>query len=65
MFINYYDPLTTGSNVETVEDCKGMTRGEVIAMLDNYKMVSPFYYLSSRATKQYYQDKKEGKKWLI
>ncbi len=61
MYINHHNPRFIGSNVETVEDCKGMTRKEILALLKEYNLVSPFYYLSSRATKQYYNDKKDNR----
>ena len=62
MYINYYNPHSSGSSIETVENCEGMTRKEVLDLLKEYILVSPYYYVSSRATKQYYQDKKDGRK---
>ena len=63
MYINYHNKRIIGSDIDTVENLQGMTRKEIKILLDEYKQVSDNFYLSSRATKSYYeQNKKDGKK---
>ncbi len=46
-------------DIETIEvlECK---RNDAILLLHEYKLVDSGYYISKRATKQYYDDLKAG-----
>lgn len=61
-YINFKCPDT--GTIETLEDCKGMTRSEKTFLLGEYKVNERghggYYWLSSRATKEYYTDKKSS-----
>ena len=57
-YINY----SGGHGVETVEDMRGMSRAEKIALIKDYRLVSGNYYASSRATKDFYATNKQGEK---
>lgn len=44
--------------IETAEDLKGMSRKERATLLKEYQLVSNGYYISNRATKDYYENQK-------
>ena len=54
-YINYKFPYT--GQIETIED--RMPLNEAKVLIKEYKLVSSSYYLSSRATKQHYDDTKQ------
>ena len=53
MYINY----KTNGKIETVEDVTKLSRTERKALIKEYKMVDANYYISQRATKDFYFDK--------
>lgn len=55
MYINFKG----SSGIETVENLQGMTRLQRVNLLKEYMLVSPKYYMSSRASKAYYKDDKK------
>lgn len=58
MYINYKrDGIT-----ETIEDLRGLTRREKMTLIREYRLVDVNYYLSSRATKQFYESIKDKTK---
>ena len=53
MYINY----KANGKTETVEDMSKLTRIERKALIKEYKMVDNNYYISQRATKDFYYAK--------
>lgn len=56
MYINFKG----SSGIETVENLKGMTRSERVNLLKEYLLVSNSYYMSQRASKNFYEEQKKG-----
>lgn len=54
MYINYKCPFT--GSIETVECLKGLSKEDRKDLIANYKTVAPDYYVSRRATKEYYEE---------
>lgn len=48
--------------IETVEDMRGMSKADKMALIKEYSLVSNNYYTSSRATKDFYETNKKGDK---
>ena len=48
--------------IETVEDMRGMSKADKIALIKDYQLVSGNYYASSRASKDFYANNKQGDK---
>ena len=53
MYINYI----LNGKIETVKDMTKLTRIERKALIKEYKMVDANYYISQRATKDFYSTK--------
>ena len=53
MYINY----KSNGKVETIEDMTKLSRVERKALIKEYKMVDTNYYISQRATKDFYSNK--------
>lgn len=53
MYINY----KANGKVETIEDMSKLKRVERKALIKEYKMVDTNYYISQRATKDFYSTK--------
>ena len=53
MYINY----KANDKIETIEDMKKLSRVERKALIKEYKMVDDNYYISQRATKDFYSTK--------
>lgn len=51
-FINH----KMNNQVETVEDMRELSAEDRQDLIDNYAMVSPCYYASQKATKEFYAD---------
>ena len=63
MYINY----KANGKIETIEDMSKLTRIERKALIKEYRLVDANYYISQRATKDFYSTKtdKESTKWPI
>lgn len=48
--------------IETVEDMRGMSKADKLALIKDYRLVSGNYYASSRASKDFYATNKKGEK---
>lgn len=55
MYINY----KANGRVETIEDMTKLTRAERKALIKEYRLVDANYYISQRATKDFYSTKTE------
>ena len=53
MYINY----RSSGKIETIEDMTKLSRVERKALIKEYKMVNANYYISQRATKDFYFNK--------
>ena len=53
MFINY----KLNGKIETIEDMAKLSRIERKALIKEYKMIDANYYISQRATKNFYSNK--------
>lgn len=53
MYINY----KASGKIETIEDMTKLTKVERKALIKEYKMVDDNYYISQRATKDFYYTK--------
>ena len=53
MYINY----KANGKVETIEDMTKLTRAERKALIKEYRLVDANYYISQRATKDFYSTK--------
>ena len=62
MYLNYHNKRVIGSSIETVEDLKNMSRKDRQILLTEYNKVDTNFYISTRATKDFYLNNKESKK---
>lgn len=53
MYINY----KANGKVETIEDMTKLTRAERKALIKEYRLIDTNYYISQRATKDFYSTK--------
>ena len=53
MYINY----KSNGKIETIEDTTKLTKVERKALIKEYKMIDANYYISRRATKDFYFNK--------
>lgn len=53
MYINY----KSNGKIETIEDMSKLTRVERKSLIKEYKLVDTNYYISQRATKDFYSTK--------
>lgn len=59
--MNYINHKLNGF-IETVEDMRGMSKADKLALIKDYRLVSNNYYASQRASKDFYTTKKQGEK---
>lgn len=59
--MNYINHKLNGF-IETVEDMRGMSKADKVALIKDYQLVSGNYYASSRASKDFYATNKQGEK---
>jgi len=57
LYINYKNEDGT---IETAEDMRGMSKADKKELINNYNMLDG-YYASTRASKEFYTDKKDKK----
>ena len=62
MYLNYHNRHVISSSIETVESLHHMTRKEKKDYIKEYNKADSNFYLSSRATKDYYLNNKKVNK---